>query len=118
MRVFWEFLVIVGCLLPVYGSGFELLWTPASGSVDGYRIEASGDNGVTWVVTQTLVAPVPNAEGLIEATEPVPSVLTVYRIKAYNVNGEALLPHGLVGHDPSVPGLPPGWPSTSRVGSR
>ena len=111
LSILWGFLVS----LPV--AAFTILWTPATGTVTSYIVEETSDNGQTWTVNQELQNPQPNANGHIEASITEPSVLTIYRVKASNQNGQALLEHMLIGHDPSTVGSLPVWPIGAQAGS-
>ncbi len=64
----------------------SLSWTPASGAVEGYRVERSEDGGATWPAVFDI--PDPAATGYSDTTV-TPNATYDYRAFAYNVSGDS-----------------------------
>lgn len=83
----------------------DLTWTAPTGSISGYRIERSGDNGVTWPVSFDVADPA--ASGFSDTTvQPATSYL--YRVFAYNGAGDSL---ASAPASVTTPAVPPAAPS-------
>ena len=69
--------------LPVYAADINLKWN-AVPNATGYKVYRSVDQGLTWVE----VVDLPETTVLLTAQPETGFV--IYRVSAYNVNGEAL----------------------------
>lgn len=99
--------------LPAWAT--TLLWTPAEGEVDGYRIYASTDRGITWI-SHGEAAHRANEGGYIEYEFADPTAVTLFRVSAYNAVGESPLTKLVVGFDPMDQLAPPDWGDNSSFG--
>lgn len=98
-------------------SATTLLWTPASGAVDGYRVYASTDGGQSWAVQPGVSFD--SDQGYERGHFSDPRVLTLFQVRAFNEHGEVTLQHLLGGYDPvSVSqGDLPYWEEGAQMGA-
>lgn len=90
LRLFLALLLgIVLVLVLAWAAGaasITLQWDPSTGAT-GYHLFKSLDNGVTWVqIADVTGSPLPTT-AVIQAED---GKLVLYRVSAYNANGEAI----------------------------
>lgn len=70
----------------VSGTRVELTWSPATGVVDGYRVQRSTDGGVTWPATFPIADP---AATSYSDTATAAGTTYTYQVLAYNAAGDS-----------------------------
>lgn len=82
----------------------DLAWDASTGVVNGYRVERSADNGLTWI---SLGNALPTTTAFSDATVQ-PLTTYQYRVFAFNTNGDSPASNTVTA---TTPDLPPAAPS-------
>jgi fibronectin type 3 domain-containing protein len=95
----------------VSGTQIDLTWTAAIGTVDGYRVERSTNNGTTWTQVATGLTLTSYSDTGLTA-----GATYWYRVFAYNAQGDSLASNVASATTPGgLPAAPSGFTATPSV---